>query len=351
MAPHNIVHILGTSEPEGSSIAKIVASLSQSLDPRRYKLFAWFCRDHGPLITMLEEKGVSVEVIEWRGGRRDIFGLWRLSRAMRIQKFDIAHQHFGGRSFRLISRHIGRAQTILHLHGRAAEEDWNAPLRCNTAGADLVIATSEAVAKWSGVNAEVVYPGIAVPAGLPEAATGRQDRAPVLGAAGRLVPMKGFKYLIRALPVIQASVPDVALEIAGSGPEEVALKEEARRIGVGGHVRFLGWLREIPFNHWDVFVMPSVEEPFGMVALEAMASGRPVVASAVGGLPELVEDGNTGRLVPPAEPQALSTALISLLRNSDERQKMGVAARRRAHHFSEQRMCESIERLYRHLLE
>ncbi len=351
MQLYNILHILGTSEAEGASIAKIVAALAQRLDPEQYKFYAWFCSDYGPLISMLEKKGVSVKVVEWRGGRHDIPGLWRLSRAMLRQRFDIAHQHFGGRSFRLISQHIGRARTILHLHGRASERDWNAPLRCNAAGADLVIATSEAVAKWSGVKAEVVYPGVAVPPRAREAFTGRRDQAPVLGAAGRLVPMKGFKYLIRALPLILSDAPDVALEIAGSGPEEAELKEEARRLGVGGHVKFLGWQTEIPFSRWDIFVMPSVEEPFGMVALEAMASGLPVVASAVGGLPELVEAGNTGRLVPPAEPQALSTAIISLSRNSDERQKMGVAAWRRAHHFSERRMCESIERLYRHLLE
>jgi glycosyltransferase involved in cell wall biosynthesis len=350
MRPYDILHLLGTSAKRGTSIAKIVATLAEGLDPSRYRFHAWFCSDHGPLIGVLEKKGVRVEVIEWQGGCRDLSGLLRLFRAIHGTSIDVIHQHFGGRSFRWASRLAGSAPIIVHLHGRTLGEDWKVPVRSNTGGADLVIATSGAIAKWHGVHAEVVYPGVDIPVLARGAAVGGRNRAAVLGAAGRLVPMKGFQHLIRALPMVRAAAPDAVLEIAGSGPEEASLQQEAHRLGLDGCVRFLGWQEEVPFHRWNVLAMPSLEEPFGMVALEAMAAGLPVVASAVGGLSELIEDGRSGWLVPPADPQAIALRLVSLLQNERAQDEMGRNARKRAEMFSTRRMCERIEELYERLL-
>jgi glycosyltransferase involved in cell wall biosynthesis len=164
------------------------------------------------------------------------------------------------------------------------------------------------------------------------------------------VPIKGHKYLLDALAIVRTSVPDVKLEIAGSGQAEVALRDEARRLGLEGCVSFLGWQHEVPFYRWNVFVLPSLEEAFSMAALEAMAAGLPVVASAVGGLLELVEDGSAGLLVPPADPQILAARLTSLLGDVAQQDKMGAAARRRAGEFSVERMCAATEGLYERLL-
>jgi glycosyltransferase involved in cell wall biosynthesis len=350
MPPYHILHLLSTSEAEGTSFASIPAALADWLDPKEFKLHSWFRRGHGPLVAMLKKKGVDVRVLDWAGGERDPVGLWRFFSAMSCQKFDIVHQHTGGRAVRLISRHVGRARVLTHLHGRVLEQEGGIPARCNVYGADLVVVTSETIARWAGVNAEVVYPGVDVPPCAPGAGAARTGMGCVLGTAGRLAPIKGIEYLIRALPLVRAGVPDVTLEIAGSGPEEAALKKEALRLGLDGCVRFLGWQEDIPFNNWNVFVSPSIEESFGIAALEAMAAGLPVVASAVGGLTELVEDGKTGWLTPPADPKALATKLVSLLLNPRERQEMGDAARARAGKFSAKRMSEQIELLYRRLL-
>jgi glycosyltransferase involved in cell wall biosynthesis len=347
MTPYRILHLLSTSEVEGTGVARIVAALAERLDGQ-YKFHAWFRHGHGPLMEMLEDKGVAVQVLDWPGGERSPAGLWRFTRGIQKHKFDIVHQHVGGRAIRLISRHVGGARVVTHLHGRVLEEDWDAPAHCNVYGSDVVVATSEAVAKWTGVDAEVIYPGVDVCVAPPAMRGG--DHGHTLGFAGRLVPLKGTLYLIRALPLVRAEVSDVQLEIAGSGPEEESLRREAHELGVEGCIRFLGWHEDIPFHRWDIFVMPSLEEAFGMAALEAMAAGLPVVASAAGGLTELVRDGKTGWLFPPADINALAGRLVSLLLNPDERLSMGITAWKRANMFSTKRMAGQIERLYRRLL-
>jgi glycosyltransferase involved in cell wall biosynthesis len=348
MAPYRIVHLLETAEVEGTSFAGIVASLAEHLHPTEYALHAWFRRGRGPLVEMLERKGVAVRVLDWQGGERSPLGLTRFLGALLVNRFAILHQHVGGRSIRLLARHVAGARVLTHLHGRVLEQRGGAPFRCNLRGADLVAATSRSVAGWAGARAEVVYPGVDVPPRLPGLRSAGRGR--VLGAAGRLAPIKGLEYLLQALAIVQATVPEVALEIAGSGPEEASLRDEVNRLGLEGRVRFLGWQEEIPFQRWDVFVMPSLEEAFGIAALEAMAAGLPVVGSAVGGLPELIEDGRTGCLTPPADSRALAERLIPLLLDGGLRGRMGAAAWARAGSFTARRMCEEIEKRYRRLL-
>ena len=114
--------------------------------------------------------------------------------------------------------------------------------------------------------------------------------------------LKGIDFLLSAAAVLRREFPGLRVEIAGSGPQHEKLGKMATQVGLGGQVKFLGWIDNLNsvLPRWDVFVMPSLEEGFGIAALEAMAAGLPVVATSVGGLPELIEDGKTGWLVPPA---------------------------------------------------
>ena len=159
--------------------------------------------------------------------------------------------------------------------------------------------------------------------------------------------------MIRALPAIRAVVPNVRLEIAGDGPERSALERECRLLGVMGSVDFLGWQPDIQpwLSRWDVVIQPSLSEGFGLAALEAMAASTPVVATAVGGAPEVVDDGVTGWLVPPGDPAALGERIQELLLNPDLRTRMGTAGRRRAEsQFSVHRMVAETGRIYAQLL-
>ena len=170
---------------------------------------------------------------------------------------------------------------------------------------------------------------------------------------GRLIPIKGHVVLLRALAQARAEVPALTLDVAGRGPLEPALRALAKELELEDAVRFLGFVSPIAdaIDSAAAVVVPSLGEGFGMVALEAMERGRPVVAAEIGGLGELVVDGETGLLVPTAEAEPLARALVELARDPKRRRAMGEAARRRAlEHFAERRNIERTELLYREFL-
>jgi len=175
----------------------------------------------------------------------------------------------------------------------------------------------------------------------------------ILGSAGRLIELKGIELLLRAAAILRREFPDLRIEIAGAGPQREKLEQAAAQLGLEGRVSFLGWVDDLNsvLSRWDVFVMPSLEEGLGIGALEAMAAGLPVVASSVGGIPELIEDGKTGWLVPPADLEALASCLRSVLRNSEQRRIIGGKAQARVRdHFSAAQMADNFARLYDELL-
>jgi glycosyltransferase involved in cell wall biosynthesis len=171
----------------------------------------------------------------------------------------------------------------------------------------------------------------------------------VYGTASRFDPEKGLDVLVRSA----TSVPDATLFLLGGGKEAPALRRLVDDLGLGERVRFIDWSDAARryLAAFDVVVVPSRAEAFGLTALEAMLAERPVVASAVGGLPELVEDGTTGYLVPPDDPDALAEALRGLLGDPDRRRAMGAAGRARAvEQFSMATMTRSYEALYDRLV-
>lgn len=353
---HHVLHLIATAQPEGKAFAWMVGALARGLDPERYSIEAWFLGGDGPLAAELRDAGIQVRVLNWMRGARDPFGAWRFWRALRGQEFAIVHMHLGGRSVRWLARGITRAKIIAHLHGRVLESRGPTPVLFPVQGFDLVIATSRAVAERAlGAQPVVVYPGVAVPEQRGEVSADLQAPPPrIVGTAGRLVPIKGIGYLIRALAVLRTEFSDLRLEIAGSGPERPAIENEVKSLGLADCVTFLGWQDDLlpVLTRWDVFALPSLEEGFGIAALEAMAAGLPVVATAVGGVPELVQDGVTGWLVPPRDSAALADRLRALLLDPRQRRIMGVAGRVRAReNFSVDRMVAAIAKIYDSLLE
>ena len=141
----------------------------------------------------------------------------------------------------------------------------------------------------------------------------------------------------------------IYLEIAGDGRLRSFLEQECHRLGISGRVFFIGWREDLStvMAGWDVFVLPSLDEGFPIAALEAMAAGLPVIASAVGGLLELVQDGETGWLVPAAAPTELTSRLRELISDDRRREAMGIAGRRRAlRDFSIARMVAQTVAVY-----
>jgi glycosyltransferase involved in cell wall biosynthesis len=154
---------------------------------------------------------------------------------------------------------------------------------------------------------------------------------------GRLVPQKAVDVLTRAFGAVLRRHPAARLVVAGDGDQRLYLERLARFLGVRQHVDFLGWRSPDELTHLyrssAVTAVPSLYEPFGLVALEAMASGCPVVVGQVGGLTELVEDGVSGFMVEPGDHLGLAARLAALLSDRDLAHATGLAARRRAEHF------------------
>jgi len=177
----------------------------------------------------------------------------------------------------------------------------------------------------------------------------RAARGPVIGALARFAPAKGLDLLVRAF----ASLPEeVHCVLVGDGPERASLESLAGELGVSDRMIVTGWV-ERPRDYlpgFDVVAMPSRFEAFGLVAIEAGLAQRPVVATAVDGIPDAVVDGTTGVLVPPEDPVALAEAISALLRDPSKRTEMGRRARARAlDRFGVARMARSYEELYRRL--
>jgi len=182
----------------------------------------------------------------------------------------------------------------------------------------------------------------------------RYAPAPARGAIRRVVMVanlraeKGHETLIGAIPAIAARHPDATFSFAGNGPRRDALHTLARALGVETRVRFLGECRDVPalLADSDLFVLPSRSEAFPNAVIEAMAAGLPVVASDVGGIPEVVRDGVTGVLVPPDDVPALADAVAGLMDAPRRAAALGQVARDTVEHYSIDRMVEAFERLY-----
>jgi glycosyltransferase involved in cell wall biosynthesis len=177
-----------------------------------------------------------------------------------------------------------------------------------------------------------------------------------IGSVGRLSPEKGLTYLLQAFAQIGAEQPRVRLILAGDGPERQRLERLAARLQLDDRVDFLGDLphEQVPqvLARLDIFAMPSTYEGFGVAAIEAAAMEVPVVASNVYGIPDVVDDGVTGLLVPPKDVSALAQALRSLIADEERRRQMGRAARAFvAERYSWEKNTAQMESLYGEMLE
>jgi glycosyltransferase involved in cell wall biosynthesis len=177
---------------------------------------------------------------------------------------------------------------------------------------------------------------------------GLDPKGLVVGTVGWLLPIKGPMHLLNAMARVWQSHPETSLVFVGKGDLEKELREEALRMEASGRVSFLGWRDDIPeiMQILDIFVLPSLNEGMGRVLVEAMAAGKPVVASRVGGIPDLVKHGQNGLLVEPGDVTGLSLAIRKLLIDKKMRDEMGMKGRTMAQNFGVEKMVEKIDALY-----
>jgi glycosyltransferase involved in cell wall biosynthesis len=181
---------------------------------------------------------------------------------------------------------------------------------------------------------------------------GIPEKALIVGTAGRLVPIKGPEYLIKAAEKVLQIHKNIFFLFAGDGYLKEDLAALAQDLGIEKNILFLGWkdnAAEI-ISLYDIFVLPSLNEGMGRVLVEAMALGKPIVASNIGGIPDLIFHGKNGFLVPPQKPRELAQYIQLLLEDENKRTKMGQEGKKLSQNFSVEQMVQKIEGLYNHQL-
>jgi glycosyltransferase involved in cell wall biosynthesis len=176
----------------------------------------------------------------------------------------------------------------------------------------------------------------------------------VVAVIGRLRDEKGHRFLFEAIARLRARFPNVLLVVAGDGSLRQEFEQRVAALGIGDHVRFLGFRTDVPeiLAAADIFALPSLSEGLGTAAIEAAAAGRPIVASRVGGLPDIIHNGETGRLVEPGDARTLADALADLLADPSRASEMGRAACAHAFaHFTLSVLAEKTEAVYAGMIE
>ena len=325
-------------------------------------------RGSKPLRQGFEANGVPVKSLD--GDRVwDVRYFARARRWVGQEQPDILHTHLPRADLvgRLLKAGGVRVPWVVSVHGiysRHWRGKWSLPLFSYIwRRADAVIAISHAVKEWlvmeRGIPQDkmhVVHYGIEVDrfAYRQQPRQGREG-SPIIGTVGRLEPIKGHETLIQAMPLVLRRYPQARLLIAGHDPwgYGASLKRLIQNLKLDGKVQLLGFLEDVPsfLQGIDLFAFASRSEGFGQVLIEAMAAGKPVVASRIPPITEIVLDGETGLLAPPEQPKAFAQAILKVLSDHKGMCRMGQAGRQRVEeYFNVKRMTEEIVKVYQRVL-
>ncbi|HEY9073340.1 MAG TPA: glycosyltransferase [Desulfobaccales bacterium] len=310
--------------------------LTRHLDPERFQVELWMLMagdDLAPVAQSLDIPLVWLSRDSWVSPA-SLARLWRRLRRTPVDVLvllTVVPNIWG----RILGRLAGVPWIIGNCRGGAGpwrqHERWLWPLAdyiiCNSGAIKMLLSNHYRVPP---ARLRVIHNGVDLDYFLPPVAAPRGNPARVLSVA-RLVPDKDHRTLIRAFRLVAGDHPDAELWLVGDGPEEKAIRQLAAEILPPGKVRFFP-SQEDPrpfFQQAGLFVLSSVHEAFPNVVLEAMATGLPVVATRVGGLPEMVAPGETGWLAPPRDPVALAAAISKLLADPQTMREFGAAGQRR----------------------
>ena len=369
------------TQSEFGGAQKYVYYLATCLPKDRYEVSV-ACGTGGLLMPKLREAGIEVipipNLVREINPIRDSLAFLDLLRLIRHKRPHIVHTNSTKAGFlgRLAAKLIGVPVIIFTAHGFFLYEPfWTRTTRLfyilveRLGGifSDVVIAVSEAD-KQKMIQYEVIQPNklVVIHNGLKintfakdftsvikKNNLGLSNNSKIIGTVANFYPIKGLQFFIKAAEQVKRTFPEGEFVIAGDGQQRPELERLTAELGLDSCVLFLGQRDDVPqiLPLFDVFVLPSVKEGLPYALLEAMAAAKPVVATAVGGVPEVVVDGQTGLLVPPRDPEALAQAIITLLRNPGRARAMGEAGRKRVlEHFTVERMVAETERVYQALL-
>ncbi|MFL5800073.1 MAG: glycosyltransferase family 4 protein [Actinomycetota bacterium] len=347
------------------------------MDPARYEVWVAGC-EGGPLWARAEAAGIrTVQLRHFRetiAPLRDVSVLFQLIRLIRRERFTIVHSHSSkGGVLGRVAAWLCRTPVIVHtFHGFSFHDYMSARRRrlyllmerMVRPLTDQVLTVAPAVAR-EAVEQRLARPGriAVVPSAVELDRVPRQadhsvrrelgipDDVPLVGTVGRLDFQKAPMDFVRMAARVHRDRPEVRFVMVGDGALEREARDAAAAAGIP--ILFTGFRGDAArvASAFDVFVVSSLYEGLGRSLTEALASGRPVAATAVNGVPDLVEHGSTGLLAPPRDPEAMSRAVVWLLDHPAEARTMGANGRDRVRaQFRPELMCGLVDRVYGHLL-
>jgi glycosyltransferase involved in cell wall biosynthesis len=318
-------------------------------------------RVHLEALDQARIRGLKTEEISCQG-RFDRRAVRVLRDIIERHKIDVIHCHgIKPDLYAFLAARQNKVALIstCHLWVFDSAKAWlvSALERCILHAIDRVVVVSDHIIpplRRFGVRADVIYNGIDLKPFYNSAPDFKKKMnwcgRPIIGAVGRLAPQKGLQYLLRAAPEVLRDNPDALFVLVGDGPERKALEAETKSLGIQGSVRFLGVREDIPelLCSMDVLAMPSLDEGLPMALLEAMASGRAVIASSVGAIPRVIQQRVNGIMLSPGDVKGLAAALRDLLKSGEFRLALGQKARETVElGFSAASMAKRYLQLYR----
>ena len=310
-------------------------------------------------------RDAGVELLRLEMGKMDPRTLIGLVGLIRREGVDVLHLHgYGASTFGRVAARLAGKPALIHQHDSIMHAPWYGRLcdRLLAPWTRRALAVSDDVAGYCATQrhvrndrVEVLVNAVARPQPLPDAelANWREGQGigagdPLVGTLTRLREEKGIRFLIEAWPGVVAELPQARLLIFGDGEEREMLERRSAELGVAGQVHFLGFDPQGPrfLEALDCFVLPSLHEGLPFALMEALAAERPAVVSAVGGMAELLRDGDDALLVPAGQPEPLAQALVRVLREPELRATLRQGARRTSARFSLDRHVERLVAIY-----
>lgn len=346
-----LVQGLGTG-----GLERVVLHLAREMVRRGHEVIICCYDKRGNLADEAEQAGARVKLLLRKGGV-DVGYAWRLARWLRRHRPDVLHMHNETALFYgTLAGRLARVPCLIYT-----EHDGVFPrsLAARWANRTLVrwltqaVAVSEAVkdlwCRHDGIDPARVQ---VIPNGVPDVreAAGspppREDGRFRIGCVSRLSHEKGVDVLIEAFALVRNELPRAELVLIGDGAERQTLEKRATELGLADHIQFFGMCDDVMqlLNGFDLFVLPSRTEGLPLAVLEAMAASLPIVATAVGGVPQALRHGEAGVLVPPEEPEVLAQAIVQLAANGQHMAHHGSAARKEYEaHYAVSRMVDAYE--------
>jgi len=351
-------------------------SLARHLNKDKYDItLAYFIERPPDDARSLKEDFIKcgINVVDLQGAKRfDLISLLKAVKLMKEKKFDIVHTHLIRADIAgCIAVTGGMPQVFLstvHCTEEFMKNPFFAAIEWLIARrAKQIIVISDAVGKYleetSGVDCQKIkriYYGLDdVNEPVPDISIRQcysiDSNAPIIGMIARYAPQKGHKYLLDAMSEVLKTFPDSILFLAGHDEKGIKqyLEKYAKELGIENNVIFSGFRSDVinTIKQFDLFVLSSLWEGFGLVLLEAMSAGKPIVTTEAGPIPEIVKDGETGFLVPPRNPGKMAEKIIFLLKNKTIAQEMGEAGKKRLEkYFTLNKMIRETEAVYDHWL-